>query len=254
MRLRISIGLVFLVTTFFTGCTTSTYNPVQTQISSVMSNHYGCLAELQTNSADFVLYRSIFPDLKKIGFEQKTRQDWPSEAIVAGMTPLITGRLNCERRLIHGISKISGLRGSEQAELRALINVADVRLRALENAAAGLVLGEYHYGEYFKRYEGALSGAKNAALDLQNQARQRQHQRAVTSTPIFKPYCPPSKYPIYGCPPSTSSAGSSSYSKPPPGNKTCTYRSGPYQWTKTVNGYTCPATDSSKGYFGTLVR
>lgn len=71
--------------------------------------------------------------------------------------------------------------------------------------------------------------------------------RSSGSRNTFKPYCPPSDYPIYGC-------DSSSGSKPPPGNKVCTYKSGPYKWSKTISGFTCPATDNKNGIFGTLVR
>jgi len=77
--------------------------------------------------------------------------------------------------------------------------------------------------------------------------------KVKNSSSGFKPYCPPSKYPIYGCG-NTSTPSTSTNRNPPPGNKTCTYKSGPYQWTKTISGFTCPPTDSSNGNFGTLVR
>ena len=76
--------------------------------------------------------------------------------------------------------------------------------------------------------------------------------RTASTGGTIKPYCPPSKYPIYGCGGSSSTSNTSP--KPPPGNKTCMYKSGTYVWSKTISGLTCPPTDSSNGYFGTLVR
>jgi len=199
MPLKISTVLLFLVVTSITGCGPSVYTQTKSQVTAVTSAYDRCLAGLQITIADRSLYQFIFPDLKEIGFDQKTNQDWPSKGDVTQMKPLIEKRLNCERRVIDGMSKISGLRGNDKATVLNLMNVFDIRLRALENAAAGLVLGKYSYGEYFTRYEGALSRAKNTATELKTQASQQQYQSAPVSTPIFKPYCPPSKYPIYGC-------------------------------------------------------
>jgi hypothetical protein len=253
MPSKIYTMLLFVIVALLTGCGPSVYTQTATQVTSVNTAYERCLAGLQITQSDRSLYQLIFPDLKKIGFEQKTNQDLPSEGDVTQMTPVIEKRLNCERILIDRMSSISGLRGNDKATVNRLVTLVDIRLRGLENAAAGLVLGKYSYGEYFTRYEAALSRAKNSASDLKAQYNQQQYQSAPASTPVFKPYCPPSKYPIYGCGNATSPSTSSNRN-PPPGNKTCSYKSGPYQWTKTISGFTCPPTDSSNGYFGTLVR
>ena len=251
MSSKLRSATVFSLILLIAGCGPSAYTRTESQVSYVLSIHEQCISGLKITAADRSLYQFIFPSLKDVGFDQKTDQRRPSDNDIERLKPLFSKKLECERNLISNMTRISGLRGSERAELAKLISIVDSRARAIENAAAGLVLKEYSYGGYFTRYEGAMSSAKTSAERLEAQSSQQQ-QRPSTQVPTFKPYCPPSKYPIYGCG-NTSSTPSSS-NRSPPGSKDCTYKTGPYKWTKTIKGYTCPATDSSGGYFGTLVR
>lgn len=127
---------------------------------------------------------------------------------------------------------------------------------AKQDAYVELLAGRVNYGAFYSsirnlknQVEAEVSGYE---ASLKDRLASQKNSSSSRSNSLFKPYCPPSKYPIYGCENTSSSSKSSNRS--PPGNKECTYKSGPYKWTKTISGFTCPATDSSGGYFGTLVR
>ena len=244
-------ALMCLIIVLIAGCGQSAYTRTKSQVSNVLSIHQHCISGLKITAADRSLYQFIFPSLKDVGFDQKTDERRPSDNDIERLKKLFSKKLECERNLVGNMKKVSGLNSTDRAQLAELINITDARARAIENAAAGLVLKEYSYGGYFTRYESAMSSAKTAATRLEAQSSQQQ-QREAKPAITFKPYCPPSKYPIYGCDNTSSTPPSSN--RNPPGSKECTYKSGPYKWTKTIKGFTCPATDNSGGYFGTLVR
>lgn len=238
-----------LVIAVIAGCGPSPYQKTKVQAEAIVASYDRCIAGLKITQADRSLHKFLFPALSDIGFHQKTDDRWPTDDDITQMKPLISKRLGCERSLLSNMNRVSRLNSSYKSQLQGLISVTERRARSLENASAGLVLGKYSYGEYFTRYESALSSAKTTVNNLRTQSSQ---QQPSAPAPTFKPYCPPSKYPIYGC--GNTSSSPSSSNRNPPGSKECTYKSGLYKWTKTIKGYTCPATDNSGGYFGTLVR
>ena len=238
-----SLVLLFSLT-LIAGCV----SPMRQQAAEIATTFNLCKENAKLGPQRAAIAAKLYPEFKNIDVVMMSDQRYPSQAELEAAKPYFRDRLACNRDLVAGVERISRGSGGPKLASRKRAN------RTIESAVAEFLSGGVTYGSYFTKLKSVLHDyeERNAALDAQ--AKQQQTQTRSAPAPIFKPYCPPSKYPIYGCPPSTSSAGSSSYSKPPPGNKTCTYRSGPYQWTKTVNGYTCPATDSSNGYFGTLVR
>lgn len=133
---------------------------------------------------------------------------------------------------------------------RAIMKFLDVK----QDAYVKLLAGKVDYGTFYSTIRNSKNNveAEVAAYEvaLKERATSQKNNSSSRAGSTFKPNCPPSKYPIYGC----GNSSSSSSSRNPPGSKDCTYKSGPYTWTKTINGFTCPATDSSDGYFGTLVR
>ena len=126
-------------------------------------------------------------------------------------------------------------------------------LNAKQDAYVELLAGRINYGTFYSSIRNIKNQVEAEVSGYEASLKGRlASQKASSSSSLFKPHCPPSKYPIYGC--GNTSSSSKSSSRSPPGNKECTYKSGPYKWTKTISGFTCPATDSSGGYFGTLVR
>ena len=186
----------------------------------------------------------LFPKTENIDVVMMSNTTVPPLAELEAAKPYFRDRLACNRTLITDMGRINGA-----SEL--MITNAKLTQRKVEEIVADFLSGGVTYGSYFTRLKNASDDHSDRTTLIKAQAKQESQRRSSPKS-TFKPYCPPSKYPIYGC--GNTSSTSSSPNRNPPGSKECTYKSGPYKWTKTIKGYTCPATDNSGGYFGTLVR
>lgn len=235
--------ITFTLSTLLAGCV----SPAQQQATAAQSNFEFCKKMAKSGEQRAAIAAHLFPKFENIDVVMMSDRTYPSLAELEAAKPYFRDRLSCNRKLIADIEQIRGVSSTSQMLANAKRFNGNI-----ENSVAKFLSGDMTYGAYFtslrnlsSEYQERHTGIARAEEQAAYEQRMRAYQNAVNGmSEAFK------NTPCIGCGLSPSPSGT----KAPPGNKTCSYKSGPYQWTKTISGFTCPPTDSSNGYFGTLVR
>lgn len=163
--------LVLIIVMSLFGCVNPQQLQQKAELDQVQRNFNFCKAALAAQPNAKAILEFLTPNADTIDFVMMANTNFPSSDEVDVFTPIMKRRLDCNRKYISQLGRITGINSSDPT----LINFQRSNL-AFERNVANLMARRVSFGEYFAR----TAEVYGAAIDRQikfNQARQRELQQ-----------------------------------------------------------------------------